>query len=133
MFFTQEGETKREYKNHYRFDTELPSCKGEELKLKQRPTIIHDMTLPELLTVYADSTTLLEQNDVMKEDDLTALNNIGSFSVAISKFIVSFNSVSLKLVIFQTSNTYSRKITEDSEYITNSGAIEMIQLQQWLP
>ena len=28
MFSKQEGETKRKYKNHYRFDTEPPSCMG---------------------------------------------------------------------------------------------------------
>ena len=66
---------------------------GEELKLKQYPTIIHDIILPELSTGYAESTTSFEQNDVMKKDDLTALDNVGSFSVAISKVTISFNSV----------------------------------------
>ena len=106
MFFTQEGKTKREYKKHYRFGTEPPSCMGEELKLKQHPTIIHDVILPELSTVYTEYTTLFEQNDVMKEDDLTALDNVSSFSVAISKFTISFNSVTLKLLTVQNSNTY---------------------------
>ena len=101
MFFTQEGETNREYKNHYRFGTGPPYCIGEELKLK--PTIIHDIILPELSTVYVESTTLFEQNDAMKEDDLTALDNISSFSVAISKATISFNSITLKLLIIQNS------------------------------
>ena len=103
MFFTQEDETKREYKNHYRFGTGPPSCMGEELKLKQKPTIIHDIILPKLSTVYVESTTLFGQNYAMKEDDLTAVDNISSFSVAVSKATVSFNSVTLKLLIVQNS------------------------------
>ena len=106
MFFTKEGETNREYKKHYRFGTGPPSCMGEELKLKLHPTIIHDMILPELSTVYAECTTLFEQNDVMKEVDLTALDNVSSFSVVISKFTISFNSATLKLLTVQNSNTY---------------------------
>ena len=42
----------------------------------------------------------------MKEDDLTALDNVSSFSVAISKFTISFDSVTLKLLTVQNSNTY---------------------------
>ena len=58
------------------------------------------MILPELSTLCVECTlfsTLFEQNDVLKEDDLTALDNSSSFSVAISKFTASFNSDTLKL------------------------------------
>ena len=55
----------------------------EKLKLKQHPTIIHDVIFPELSNVYTESTTSFEQNNAMKKDDLTALDNVSIFSVAI--------------------------------------------------
>ena len=77
---------------------------GEELKLKQHPNVIHDIILPELSTGYADSTTTFEENGVMKKDDLTALDKVNSFSVAISKVTISFKSVTLKVLIVQNGN-----------------------------
>ena len=76
----------------------------EELKLKQHPTVIHDVIFPELSNVYTESTTSFEQNNAMKKDDLTALDNVSIFSVAIQKVTNSFNSVTLKLLIVQNGN-----------------------------
>ena len=102
MFFIEEGEIKRKYK--FNFGVGPPFCMEEELKLKQHSTIIHDEIFPELSTVYTESTTSFEQNNVMKKDDLTGLDNVSIFSVAISKVTNSLNCFTLKLLIVQNGN-----------------------------